>query len=36
MAENDRISRMETELASLREEVAGLRLVMEEFKRQFE
>jgi uncharacterized protein YceH (UPF0502 family) len=36
MAENDRISRMESELASLREEVAGLRLVVEEFKRQFE
>ena len=36
MAENDRISRIEGELASLREEVAGLRLVVEEFKRQFE
>ena len=36
MAENDRISHLEGELASLREEVAGLRQVMEEFKRQFE
>jgi len=36
MAENDRISRLESELTSLREEVAGLRQVVEEFKRQFE
>ena len=36
MAENDRISRIEGELASLRDEVAGLRQLVEEFKRQFE
>jgi uncharacterized protein YceH (UPF0502 family) len=36
MGENERIARLEGEVAVLREEVAGLRQVMEEFKRQFE
>ncbi len=36
MAENERISQMETELAALRGEVAALRQMMEEFRQQFE
>lgn len=36
MAENERISNIEGELASLREEVAELRQMVAEFKRQFE
>ncbi|BCS55289.1 YceH family protein [Geobacter sp. SVR] len=36
MAENERITRLETEVASLREEVASLRQMVEEFKGQFE
>ncbi len=35
-AENERIGKLEREVASLREEVAGLRRLMEEFKAQFE
>ena len=36
MADNERISNLESEVAALREEVAGLRQVVEEFKKQFE
>lgn len=36
MAENERITKLESELESLREEVTDLRQLMEEFKRQFE
>ena len=36
MAENDRVTRLEEEVASLRAEVAGLSRLVEEFKRQFE
>ena len=36
VAENERISKLEAEVVELREEVAGLRLVMEAFKAQFE
>ena len=36
MAENERITTLENEVAGLREEVAGLRAVVEEFKAQFE
>jgi uncharacterized protein YceH (UPF0502 family) len=35
-AENERIVKLEGEVAALREEVAGLRQVVEEFKKQFE
>ncbi len=35
-AENERISKLEAEVASLREEILDLRCVMEEFKKQFE
>ncbi|MHC1698099.1 MAG: YceH family protein [Geobacteraceae bacterium] len=35
-AENDRIARLETEVTTLRDEVADLRRIMDEFKRQFE
>ncbi|HLO24696.1 MAG TPA: YceH family protein [Geobacteraceae bacterium] len=36
MAENERIGKLEQEVASLREEVARLRRLVEEFKAQFE
>lgn len=36
MAENERITKLESELEILREEVVDLRQLMEEFKRQFE
>ena len=36
MAENERIGKLEAEVAVLREEVADLRQLMEEFKKQFE
>lgn len=36
MAENERIGRLEAEVASLREEVAALRQTMAEFRSQFE
>jgi hypothetical protein len=36
MGENDRIARLEGEVVALRDEVAGLRQIMDEFKRQFE
>jgi len=36
MAENERITKLESEVAGLREEIAGLRQLMEEFKAQFE
>ena len=36
MAENERITKLEAEVVELREEVAGLRLLMDEFKAQFE
>src|SRR4051794_13451153 len=36
MAENNRIGKLEEELKDLAAEVAGLRKMMEEFKRQFE
>jgi hypothetical protein len=36
MAENERIVKLEEEVAALRSEVAGLRQVVEEFKLQFE
>lgn len=36
MAENERIAKLETEVTALREEVADLRQLMEEFKKQFE
>jgi len=36
MAENERIGKLEEEVALLRAEVAGLRQVVEEFKKQFE
>jgi len=36
MEENERIARLEGEVAALREEVSGLRQLVEEFKRQFE
>ena len=35
-AENERIVKLEGEVAALREEVAGLRQIVEEFKMQFE
>jgi len=36
MAENERVVRLEEEMSALRSEVAGLRQVVEEFKKQFE
>ena len=36
MAENERIVKLEEELAALREEVTGLKQIMAEFKAQFE
>jgi uncharacterized protein YceH (UPF0502 family) len=36
MAENERVTLLEREMAALREEVAGLRQLVDEFKRQFE
>ena len=36
LAENDRITKLEADVASLHEEVAVLRQLMEEFKKQFE
>jgi uncharacterized protein YceH (UPF0502 family) len=36
MAENERVTQLEQEMAALREEVAGLRQAVEEFKKQFE
>jgi uncharacterized protein YceH (UPF0502 family) len=36
MAENERIAQLEQEVGSLREEVAGLRQLVEEFKAQFD
>ena len=36
MAENERIAKLEGDVASLQEEVANLRRLMEEFKKQFE
>jgi uncharacterized protein YceH (UPF0502 family) len=36
VAENERIAKLEAEVTSLQEEVAGLRKIMEEFKMQFE
>jgi hypothetical protein len=36
MAENERIVKLEGEVAELRSEVAGLRQVVETFTRQFE
>lgn len=36
MAENERLARLEEEIALLRAEVAGLRRLVEEFKAQFE
>lgn len=36
MAENERLGKLEQEIAFLREEVAGLRRLVEEFKAQFE
>lgn len=36
MAENERIAKLEAELTALRGEVADLRQLMEEFKKQFE
>ena len=36
MAENDRIVKLEEEVSTLRSEVAGLRLMVEEFTRQFQ
>ena len=36
MAENERIEKLEVEVAALRAEVTGLRLTVEEFKAQFE
>jgi uncharacterized protein YceH (UPF0502 family) len=36
MAENERIAKLETEVTALREEVANLRQLVEEFKKQFE
>lgn len=36
MAENERLVKLESEVIALREEMAGLRRVMEEFKAQFE
>jgi len=36
MAENERIGKLEEEVVLLREEVAGLRQIVEEFKAQFE
>lgn len=36
MAENDRIARLEEEIAALHAEVAGLRRLVDEFKEQFE
>ena len=36
MAENERIAKLEADVASLHEEVAVLRCLMEEFKKQFE
>lgn len=36
MAENDRIAKLEEEVVALHDEVAGLRHLMEEFKKQFE
>lgn len=36
MADNERISGLETEVAALRAEMAGLRQMVEEFKKQFE
>jgi hypothetical protein len=35
-AENDRIAKLEAELTALRDDVAELRRMMDEFKRQFE
>ena len=35
-AENNRIAKLETEVTALRDEVADLRRMMDEFKRQFE
>lgn len=36
MAENERITKLEAEVVELRDEMAGLRLLMDEFKAQFE
>jgi uncharacterized protein YceH (UPF0502 family) len=36
MGENERITKLEAEVTALREEVAGLRQLVDEFKRQFE
>jgi uncharacterized protein YceH (UPF0502 family) len=36
MAENERLVKLEEEVATLRTEVAGLRQIVEEFKSQFE
>jgi uncharacterized protein len=36
MAENERLARVEEEVSAMREEVAALRLLVEEFKAQFE
>ena len=35
-AENDRIAKLEEELTALRDDVADLRRMMDDFKRQFE
>jgi hypothetical protein len=35
-AENDRIARLEAEVTALRDDVADLRRMMDEFKKQFE
>ena len=35
-AENDRIAKLEAEVTALRDEVADLRRMMDEFRRQFE
>jgi uncharacterized protein YceH (UPF0502 family) len=36
MAENERITKLETEVAALREDIAVLQQIVEEFKKQFE
>ena len=36
MAENERIAKLEAEVSLLHEEIANLRQLMEEFKKQFE
>jgi uncharacterized protein YceH (UPF0502 family) len=36
MAENERVAKLEAEVKALHEDVAALRLLMEEFKKQFE